>query len=85
MAIISSGLYISLVGISYHNYINSQLKHLLINTILVFSLDTFAIKPFTLLVLALITRKNNEILVLNGLDEKEQTLSSKVVNEFHQK
>lgn len=85
MAIISLGLYMALVGMCYHYYINSQLKNLLINTVLVFSIDNFAIKPFTLLLLALITRKSNEILMLNNLDEKEQSLSSKVVNEFHQK
>lgn len=61
MAIISSGLYLTLIGLCYHYYINSQLKNWLVNTALVFSLDNFALKPFTLLILALITRNNKEI------------------------
>ena len=64
MGIISSGLYLALIGMCYHYYINSQLKSLLINTGIVFSLDTFGLKPFTLLIIALITRKNREILML---------------------
>ncbi len=58
MGIIASGLYLALIGMSFHYYINTQLKSLLINTGIVFALDTFGLRPFTLFIMALITRKN---------------------------
>jgi len=68
MAIVSSGLYLSLIGICYHYYINSQLKDMMLNTLLVFSLDNLGTKRFTLFIFVLITRKNKEILMFNDLD-----------------
>lgn len=47
-------VYLTMLGLCYRNYINSRLKSMMINFLIVFSIDNFALKPFLFLPIALI-------------------------------